>query len=246
MTRRYNNENKEAVQKYYNKLINNISSIIESYSNIYTQEELDLLKKSRILLSNMYDSFSLDGSDKLHMDRLQEVFKIEDELKDLIFKAWIYEENNGYNFISWLKDDKYQEGKTLVFATFSNNYDESFCESSIGIKYKVDSKGFIGASEIDGATILLNSDETSLYTIANIDGKSINFYNTATKIPSPKLITGCVNNKYQSKHNEIILDSRFIKPVEVICLSEASYSIASALADKLGIPLKYQSKSNKM
>lgn len=246
MTRRYNKENKEAILKYYNKLINNLNSIIDNYAAIYSEDELTILKDTRNLLNNMYDGFSLDSFPTMHIERLPEVFDIEDKLKPLIFKAWTYEVNNGYSFISWLKDDKYQDNKSLIFATFSDNFDNPFCDSSIGIKYDVDINGFIAAAEIDGATITLNSDETSLYTIANIDGKSINSYNTAIKIPSPKLISNNTNNTYQSKHNEIILDSRFIKPTEVICLSEASYSIASDLASKLGVPLKYQSKSNKM
>ena len=54
MARKYNNENKETVIKYINKLIANLESIINNYSQIYTKEELSLILSSKISLEKIH------------------------------------------------------------------------------------------------------------------------------------------------------------------------------------------------
>lgn len=246
MARKYNNENKETVIKYINKLIANLESIINNYSQIYTKEELSLILSSKISLEKIHQDILLSVNLTDYLETINGVFDLENSLKDLIYKAWLYEESKGYSFISWLKDDKYVDGKEIIYSTFSCDFENNFCDSIIGIKYKVEPDGFIGASEIDGATIILNSDEECIYTIGSVNGCSINSYNFATKIPSPKLIMDSSMNKYQSKHNEIILNGKYIKPIEIICLSSIGKEIAEELSVKLNVPVSYLEKSNKM
>ena len=59
MARKYNNENKETVIKYINKLIANLESIINNYSQIYTKEELSLILSSKISLEKIHQDILL-------------------------------------------------------------------------------------------------------------------------------------------------------------------------------------------
>ena len=246
MMRRYNNEKIETVEKYINRLIENTDDIINNYLKLYSNDELTVLLNAKLLFERTADELLNLDDIKNHVDLINNVFETEESIKSLTFRTWEYENKNGKSFISWLKDDKYQDGKKLVFSTFNEEGKDVFCDSSVGIKYDVDINGFIGATEIDGATIMLDSNESCLYTIANINDKSINSYNMATMIASPNIVINNLNNKYQSKHNEIILDNRYIKPIEIVYNNELSKQIAEDLSIKLNVPLKYIGKTNAM
>lgn len=243
MNRKFNSITKANVQKYTSNIITELESIIDNYlkiENLYSSEEIDkiitalnLFKNAQIIINQTDNVNDLE-------ELINKLFSVEESLKEISFKAWDYEKENGCKFISWLKDNKYDKNKKLIFSTFDNNYDNTFCGSDLGIEYKVNANGFIGANNRDGATLIQDENTESIYTIGKIDGKCINSYNMSTMIVSPKTVMNSSENNYQSKHNEIILDNNFVTPSSIICLNKSLEKEAEELSSILNIPVLYQ------
>ena len=226
--RYYNkNVNNKLITKLIQKIIEGLESTLIDYSFLYNEKELKEILNCREKLQN-------DSS-------IENVSMIEEKLKPLIFRTWKYEAENGNNFIRWLKDGKYKKSMNIISCTFGDNY--TFCDSSIGIKYDVTSDGFIAACEKDAATIKEDESKASIYTLTKLkDGRVVNSYNFATPIITPKQIFSYKDNEYLSKHNEIILDSQYIIPIEVICLDDIYKEEAKKLSEELGIPNSFKIK----
>lgn len=215
--------NINAINKLVEKIKFGIESALINYSFLFNENEFLKLKGCyEILNTGNYNLISY----------------IEELLKPIIYKCWEYEYINGSNYISWLKDDNIKD-RSLIFATFSKDMSDSFCDSKIGIKYEITEDGFIGACEKDGATIIEDKKD-SIYTIGYIDGKTINSYNFSTPIITPKQVFDKSNNKYMSKHNEIVINSKFAKPIGIICLSSTYNEMANNLSEYYNVPIEYE------
>ena len=87
------------------------------------------------------------------------------------------------------------------------------------------------------------ADKQSIYTIGKTaEGKVINSYNFATPIITPKQVFDKSDNTYMSKHNEIILDSRYIKPKSVIYTDENDIEIVKQISQRFNIPIEFKQK----
>lgn len=227
------NINNNYISKIIEKVLSGITSIINDYSFLFNELELKKLIDSSNILSNIKNE-SIER-------QIAMVSFIEEEIKPYAFRCFSYEKNG--SFISWLKDDNLKDNLTIVSSTFSSEMNTTFCDSKIGIKYDVPIDGFIAACEKDAATLVETSDKKSIYTIGETNGKVINSYNLATPIITPKQVFDSSNNSYMSKHNEIILNPKFIKPISVICLDNSCMDIAKSISEKYGIPIENLSKT---
>ena len=134
-------------------------------------------------------------------------------LLPIVNKIWDIELKSGkYKVISWNKYANNPPEKIITFATLSRQEEIiSFCNMKKGIEYEISSKSIIAALPKDGATLIEDISKKSEYTVAVIDDKVINSYNGATKLITPKRLIKRKIIEYPSKHNELILDSRYIK-----------------------------------
>ena len=66
--------------------------------------------------------------------------------------------------------------------------------------------------------------------------KVVNSYNLATPIITPKQATSESENTYQSKHNEIILDARYVIPIKIICIDDRFIDLAKSISEENNIP----------
>ena len=209
------------------KLLNAINCMINDYSFLYNKEELLLLKKALSKIESYRD--------------IETINTIEEEFKPLVFRTWEYEEEQGNSFVHWLKKDKINNSNPIISTTFGNV--DTFCNSVIGVKYKTDINGFLGACEKDGATIIESNDKQSIYTIKTLeDGRVVNSYNLSTPIYTPKQAMENLNNNYKSKHNEILLDAKYATPIEIICIDDDLIYLADEISKKHNIPFQSNAK----
>lgn len=198
-----------------------LSEMITYYSILYTEDELKLFINYKFKINKMTNI------------SIEEIRNIESSLKEFVHRIWDYELKNGKKLISWLKNDAY-ENKELTFCTLIENDFNSFCNSGLGIKYDILNNAIIGASYKDGATLLENK-EPSFFTIGKIGEKVINSYNRATPIITPSIVLEDNNNTYFTKYNEVILDSKYIIPCEIVG-TKIYENEAKILSQKLNIP----------
>ena len=232
---RYFNENtnNNYISKLISKVLSGITSILENYSFLFSDEELKKLIDSNNTLTNIQNE-SLER-------QITIVSLIEEELKEYAYRCFSYEKDS--SFISWLKDDNLKDDLTVISSTFSNTTDTTFCDSKVGIKYDVPIEGFIAACEKDAATLVETSDRRSIYTVGEIGNKVINSYNFATPIITPKQVFDSSNNDYMSKHNEIILDAKSIRPISIVCLDNSCIDIAKSISERYNIPIENLNKT---
>lgn len=218
----------------FKRIEQGIISMINDYGNLYNEIELNDFNKLLLLLNNQINDLE---NDRINVDNINKNLEIELYLKKYIFKTWQYENLNGGSFISWFKNERIGNVPKLISSTFSYDYTNSYCGATVGIKYNVDEKAFLGALEKDAAVLL--NDVNNIYTIGKIEDKYVNSYNLATPIITPKQVLKNDTNYYKSKHNEIILDSKYIIPKSVICLSKGNDEFAEELASKIGVHVEY-------
>ena len=237
------NANNNKIKELLTKINLGINSMLYSYTKLYTNEEIILLKK----ITNIIDNELININNNVHnQKRISIILEYEEVLKPLSFRTWQKELAEGYSYISWFKDDFIKETKEIISATFSKNGEYSFCNSTYGIKYSVDIKGFLGACNKDAATLIEDKTKQSIYTIGKTnDDKVINSYNLATPIITPIEALDKTLNNYKSKHNEIILDSRYIKPISVVYTSDESINLVELISKKYNIPKEYYQDNNK-
>ncbi len=227
------NTNNNYISKLISKVLSGITSILENYSFLFNEEELKKLVNSSNTLTNVKNE-SIER-------QIAIVSLIEEELKEYAYRCFSYEKDS--NFISWLKDDNLKDNLTIISSTFSNATDITFCDSKVGIKYDVPIEGFIAACEKDAATLVETPDRRSIYTIGEIGNKVINSYNFATPIITPKQVFDTSNNEYMSKHNEIILDAKSIRPISIVCLDNSCIDIAKSISERYNIPIENLNKT---
>ena len=185
----------------------------------------------------------LENIDNLELERQVSIISdIENQLKPYVFRSFSYEEERGNSFISWLKRGNPKEGLKVISSTFGTT-DTTFCDSMIGIKYSVPQNGFIAACEKDAATIIEPSFKASIYTVKELEGDMvINSYNFATPIITPMQLFNYDENTYMSKHNEIILDPKVIKPIAIVCLDDSYSEMALRLSNQYGVSVEEKNK----
>jgi len=171
-------------------------------------------------------------------EEINKVLEKEIILKPFAFRCWKYEVERGYQFVSWFKNDLLGEMPPVISTTFYKEGEETFCQSRYGIVYEVTMDGFLGACNKDAATLIEKEKETSIFTIGKIgDEKIINSYNLATLIVTPTQVLNKETNNYKSKHNEIIVDARYSKPISIICMNENDLEMVSKISQKYNIPI---------
>ena len=223
-----NNSNKLIINKLCIIILESIKSMILDYAFLYSDKELDTL-------NNMLDKIS-------SFPTLDTINLVEEELKELAFRTWEYEEKQGNHFIHWLKNDVLNTENPVVSSTFGNV--EPFCNSAIGIRYKTNINGFLAAREKDAGVVVEESNHQSMYTIKVLDdGRVINSYNLGTPIMTPKIAMNTSNNDYKSKHNEVVLDASIAIPVEVICMNENYVDIAIKISKRYNIQYYQDAKA---
>lgn len=234
---RYFNENinNNYISKIISRVLIGISSILENYSFLFDEDELRRLIECNGILSTT-QSESIEK-------QIEILSAIEEELKPYSFRCFVYEKEKGGSFVSWLKDDNLKDDLTIVSSTFSSDNATTFCDSKVGIKYDVPIEGFIAACEKDAATLVEAPNRKSIYTIGEMGNRVINSYNFATPIITPIQVFDSSSNDYMSKHNEIILDAKKIRPVSVICLDNSCINIAKSISEKYGIPIEELGKT---
>ena len=222
------NNNKLIISKLCIIILEAIKSMIQDYTFLYNDKELKLLK-------NMLDRI-------ISNQTLDTINYVEKELKKLAFRTWKYEEKQENYFIHWLKNNDLNTKSPIISSTFGEV--DPFCNSVIGIRYKTNINGFLGACEKDASVVIEESNQKSIYTIKELnDGRVVNSYNLGTPIITPKLAMNTSNNNYKSKHNEIILDANIAVPIEVICNDENYIDLAIKISKKYKIP--YHQEKNK-
>lgn len=243
MLRVLTNAKVNKITELLTRMYNGIESAINHYYMIYTSEEIQQLINARDDFLNVLNNLK---NGNYNQEEIYRVLRYEDDLKGIIFKSWLYESNDGASFISWHFNDGREKIKPAFSSTFSKDLNDSFCESEYGIEYRVNIDGFLGACEKDASTLIQDRSHQSLFTIGlTEDKKCINSYNLATTLITPIQVFNKNNNDYQSKHNEIILDSRYIQPLHVIYVHDRVKELAEILADEFKIPLKNYSEHKK-
>lgn len=208
-----------------------IKSMIQDYTFLYSDEDLSILKSMLEMISNSRDLYTINF--------------IEKNLKDLAFRTWEYEEKQGNHFIHWLKNDILNTDNPVLSSTFGDV--EPFCNSKVGIRYKTNINGFLGACEKDAGVAVEDSHRQSMYTIKVLeDGRVVNSYNLGTPIMTPKIAINTHDNNYKSKHNEIILDASIAIPVEIVCNDDYYDDLASKVSQQYGIPYYQDNKRTRI
>lgn len=176
------------------------------------------------------------------MDEIYKVLEFEDYLKPFVFRCWDFEtkkEENKSEFISWFKTDTLKDMPSVLSATFSSDVNNTFCQARYGIRYEVFIDGFLGACNKDAATLVENQSKVSIYTIGiTEDNKVINSYNFATPIITPVQVFAQDSNSYRSKHNEVILDARYVKPISVVYMDDHDLEMVNLISKKYNIPIE--------
>lgn len=237
VVRNLENINAKQLSLLVNKLNLGVLSAIEDYSHLFNYEEMGLLLDSH----HFFNETLIKLNDNWPLDDLsvQKISLIEQDLKKLIFRCWNQEFQNGYNYVSWFKRDIVTNQPEIVSATFTNDYNNTFCNSRYGIKYAITVESFLGACEKDAATILQKAKNGSIYSVGKIsEDIYINSYNLATPIITPCQLMNKISN-YQSNYNEIILDSRYIIPISIVYKNNDDFEIVSQISEKYKIPIEY-------
>ncbi|MEG2621168.1 MAG: hypothetical protein RSA10_03700, partial [Bacilli bacterium] len=200
-------------------------------------KEKQVLKES----SKLFDAeFHKIGKErKIDIIGLEKLLELEIKLKPLCYRSWQQENTNGFDYISWFKTDKLGNTPPIISVTFLNDLNLRFCNSRYGIKYDITIDSFLGACEKDAATVIEDSSKTSLYTIGKtINDKLVNSYNLATPLITPIQVFDNSNNHYLSKHNEIILDSRYIVPKSVVYFDESDLDMVTLISKTYSIQIE--------
>lgn len=238
MLRIINNANEQKVIELFQNIKNGIISALTNYIFLYDNDEVNILNDSLLLVNEQINRMK---NGNYILEDISSALLCEDYLKPLIFKCWDFENKNGCQYISWFKNDFLRDMPPVVSATFSSGNEDSFCNSRYGINYEVFIDGFLGACNKDAATLIEDSSRNSIYTIGKIaDDKVINSYNLATPIITPHQVFDKSSNDYKSKHNEIILDSRFIKPVSVTYTNDDDLEMVYLISSKYKIPVDFK------
>lgn len=198
-----------------------LSEMITYYSDLYTEDELKLFVNYKFKINKMSNI------------SIEEIRNIENSLKEFVHRIWDFELKNGKKLISWLKNDEYVN-KDLTFCNLIDDDFNSFCNCGLGIRYNISNNAIIGALYKDGATLLENK-EPGFFTIGKVGEKVINSYNRATPIITPSIVLKDDSNNYFTKYNEVILDSKYIIPFEVLGTSVYENEV-KLLSDKLNVP----------
>lgn len=182
------------------QIIELLYSLIHDYKDCLSKKEYEIIDYIQKNLENLT------------------IEEIEAKLLPTVGNIWDYDlKNHNYKIISWNKNVSPPNRQSIVFATLSkDNNLVSFCDSTEGIEYEISFKALIGACPKDGATLIENDNKINDYTIAKINDKVINSYNGATKLITPRQLLSYQDNNYKSKHNELILDSKYIKALGYI------------------------------
>ncbi|MEG1015826.1 MAG: hypothetical protein RR984_01555 [Bacilli bacterium] len=219
------------------KINSGILSMLCDYNYLYNDLEIKLLEEANQLLNIGIEQ--VRSEIKIDILKLKKLFELEIKLKPFCYRCWQMESVNGFNYISWFKEDKLKQNPAITSATFFSGLNSTFCNSRYGIKYDITIEAFLGACEKDAATLIEEEDRHNLYTIAKtIDGKVINSYNLATTLITPKQVFCSSYNTYLSKHNEIILDSRYITPVSVVYFDDNDLDMVTLISQKYTIPIE--------
>ena len=230
----------ERITQLLKKIMDGIHSTLSFYNFLYNKKEIEILKKSYYLLEKQLTQVMNNNYTK---EKVLETLNLEEELKPLIFKTWQYEFNQGNEYISWFKKDKLGNIPPVVSVTFGDS--EHFCNGRYGISYEVNLKGFLGAYPKDAGTVAEPKGRRSIYTIGENDTYVFNSYNLLTPIITPMQAMQKVFNDYPSKHNEIVLDSRFIKPIKVIYTNENDLDMVNLISNKYHLPIEYREERKK-
>lgn len=187
------------------QIIELLYSLIHDYKNCLAKEDYEVIDNIQKNIENIT------------------IEEIETKLLPTVGKVWDYDlKNHNFKIISWNKGVIPPNRESIVFATLSEATNlKSFCDSTEGIEYEISFKALIGACPKDGATLIENESKINDYTIAKIGNKVINSYNGATKYITPKQLLSCQDNNYKSKHNELILDSRYIKEIGYVNIEKS-------------------------
>ena len=181
----------------YEQILETAKTLVAEYLDLLEKEELILIQ---YIISNLM-SLSLEELNVLLLPIIEKIWK-----KELSMDTYLV--------ISW---NKYRESKLKKMITFATLCEKnniiSFCDSTNGILYKITFQALLGAHWKDGATIIEDKSRICHYTIGSIGDKVINSYNGATKIITPKQLVKSRKIEYKSKHNELILDSRYIQEI---------------------------------
>lgn len=244
MLRVIKNEDQKIIVKLLTNINLGIKSMIYDYTKLYTTDEINLFNNIHKLINNHIEKIL---NNNYTNEEIYEILKYEDYLKPYIFRCWNYEYKNGYMYISWFKEDKLNDPPQVVSSTFSYDINDTFCESRYGINYEVYIDGFLGACSKDAATLIESPFKTSIYTIGKtLDGNIINSYNLATTIITPIQVLDKNLNTYKSKHNEIILDSKYIKPISIIYTNNNDLDMVNLISSKYNIPIEFKKSSKKI
>ena len=241
MNRKIENCNNNILVRLLNNIYLGIYSMINDYSYLYNNDEIErfkeYLEKALIVINDVKDN-------KVKYSDIYEILSYEKELKPFIFRCWNHEYESGNKYISWFKYDKLGDMPKVLSVTFGDG--ESFCGSRYGISYEVSLDGFLGACEKDAASLIEDEGKQSIYTIGfDKDNKVINSYNLATPIITPKQVFDKSKNTYMSHHNEILLDSRYIRPVSVVYMDDNDLEMVNLISEKYNIPIEFQKKGYK-
>lgn len=205
-----------------------VESILVNYISILTEEEI-LTLKGALNKIKFYFSNSLQMEEKV--DYLNEILPLEDSLKPLVIKCWNSEDD--IHIISWLKDDHYRKKDKTISASLASSKDfHVFCDSSIGISYKVTLDSFLGALPQDAA-VVIHQKEPSFYTILSTEEYTVESYSLATTLITPYEILENVQ-----KYCEIILDARYAVADSIIYFRDDDFDMAESLSQQLHLPVK--------
>ena len=223
------NSSKLIIKRLCIIILQSIKSMILDYTFLYSDEELLLLKSMLEKISNSQD--------------LDTINLVEEKLKELAFRTWEYEEEQGNHFIHWLKHDVLNTDNPVLSSTFGDV--EPFCNSKVGIRYKTNIHGFLGAREKDAGVVVEDGHRQSMYTIKVLeDGRVVNSYNLGTPIMTPKIAMDTNDNNYKSRHNEIVLDASIAIPVEIVCNDDRYEDLAIKVSQQYGIPYHQNNRQN--
>lgn len=236
MYRKIDNANNKIICRLLQKINNGIKSMIIDYNSLYTLEEITKLKAASNIIEEEIVNIE---QGEINYDKIIEVLNYEDTLKELVFRCWEMEVKNGNEFISWYKNDKIGNLSSIISTTFGDG--DSFCNSRYGTSFDVELAGFIGACNKDAAAIIEPPNRQSIYTVGKTpDGKVINSYNLATTIITPAQVFDKSDNTYMSKHNEIILDSKHVRPKSVIYTNENDIEMVNMISKEFNIPIEFK------
>ncbi len=236
MIRKIEQANPKKITELLEIIKEGIISAITDYSFLYNEQGQSILIRS---LDYIKKALAIIREGNISLEELQKAFGYEEILKPLIFKTWEFESSRGAEFIYWFKTDNYKSFENAISTTFSNDSTDSFCGANYGIAFDITIDGFLGACNKDAATMMQDEQFLSIYTIGKTnDHQVINSYNLATPIITPKQVFDKKDNTYHSKHNEIILDARFIKPKYVIFLGDDISEFGQSLTEIYHIPVK--------